>query len=562
MHRRFLAILFSLAFALVLLPSPSVALPPSPELNQWNEGPEPVRMPGESAVDWDARWHAWRQRLLNRIAWNCYNYGVNAMTMRPAGGGVRAHPGKGTAWPDTGALTAAQWCEKVRARARRDGLHNVAWTPGNPIPTPPAGENLVALGAKAGRKRGNVDAGDYHWWRLNGDGSWSHKRGESRAKTTYKDNLGLQQPLTDPRQAAQRDGYSLCGFMSVPKAGGDFGPIAAAPVCTPRDGIVLAMAVGPSGLPDPQKVLTPSETSQLAALLPSLSPGNQVPDPQWADVPAGDLAGYVVAAGVDGMGGIPPYLRAYLGKLEVVLADTIGVMFFDDANGVEAFLDQTVMEQATEDCVTEGGTIPLTPCQCSDEAVGGTPTATLLALFQAEPVEGGLLLRWQFGDPERFMNADLERAPAATGPWASVPVERGTRGDVSFALDRNVVPGRTYFYRIVATTRSGGVMTFGPLAGMIGVAIADITLSPVVPSPTTGPARIEFALPRESQVRLSVLDVQGREVALLAHGLAGPGRVLASWSGATERGDAPAGLYFVRLQVAGRTLTRQLILTR
>ena len=41
----------------------------------------------------------------------------------------------------------------------------------------------------------------------------------------------------------------------------------------------------------------------------------------------------------------------------------------------------------------------------------------------------------------------------------------------------------------------------------------------------------------------------GREVALLAAGPCGPGRFQVAWSGDTGHGSAPAGLYFVRLQV-------------
>lgn len=42
--------------------------------------------------------------------------------------------------------------------------------------------------------------------------------------------------------------------------------------------------------------------------------------------------------------------------------------------------------------------------------------------------------------------------------------------------------------------------------------------------------RLAFALPRESRVRLRVIDLQGREVAVLANGTLPAGRHEASWN--------------------------------
>ena len=57
-----------------------------------------------------------------------------------------------------------------------------------------------------------------------------------------------------------------------------------------------------------------------------------------------------------------------------------------------------------------------------------------------------------------------------------------------------------------------------------------------------------------------MIDLQGREVAVLASGDIGAGRheVLLE---ASHGGLAP-GLYFARLQVAGKTLMRRFVMTR
>jgi len=66
---------------------------------------------------------------------------------------------------------------------------------------------------------------------------------------------------------------------------------------------------------------------------------------------------------------------------------------------------------------------------------------------------------------------------------------------------------------------------------------------------------VEFALPSAGRVRVTIHDLQGREITRLVDGDYQAGQWQATWSGRTERGEAPAGLYFVRLQALGRTLT-------
>jgi hypothetical protein len=55
--------------------------------------------------------------------------------------------------------------------------------------------------------------------------------------------------------------------------------------------------------------------------------------------------------------------------------------------------------------------------------------------------------------------------------------------------------------------------------------------------------------------------VQGREVAVLAEGGFEAGRHQVRWEGAST-GRVGPGLYFVRLNVAGRSLVRRTVVTR
>ena len=345
------------------------ALPPSADLDSWNENANAA----DQNVATEAGKKKFEERKRGRATWNCYNYAVDKKTFDGAGDPVCANPGKGTAWPDLGKnITAADMCKKAADRAVKDGLKKIAWNVGDAIPTPPANHNLVGLGAKAGPKGGG---GDFHWWRLNGDGSWSHKRGKTKAKTTYTDGASTEQALTDPRQAAQRDGYDLCGFMGVPKNGGgaNVGPLALAPVCRPRENAVYVAALQPSGLETPEDMLDAAQISQLQTHLPTFSAGNEVPNPNWPGVPAGQPAGFLVWAGIDGQGSIPPYMVVRDGVVEVVFAypDTRADVYYADDNGLEDFLEAELASQPQGACCHGAGCVgEHDVCTCTDLAVG------------------------------------------------------------------------------------------------------------------------------------------------------------------------------------------------
>ncbi len=118
---------------------------------------------------------------------NCYNYANDQAT------DTFAQPGRAT-----GHMYTALNCPSVRAGATSDGLHacpNFAGTLG------PGHGWYVALVIWP-----NVD---YHWYRQDKVGCWSHKPGGTKARNT--DNSG--RPITDPR-ICNRGNYTVfCTYM-------------------------------------------------------------------------------------------------------------------------------------------------------------------------------------------------------------------------------------------------------------------------------------------------------------------------------------------------------------
>ena len=103
---------------------------------------------------------------------------------------------------------------------------------------------------------------------------------------------------------------------------------------------------------------------------------------------------------------------------------------------------------------------------------------------------------------------------------------------------------------IVSTGATNGV---DPTTAGYGFA-----LGPVTPNPGAGDRRIAFSIHSAGRVRLNVTDVAGRAVATLYDRELPPGRYTASFSSARW----PGGVYFYRLESAGKSLTGRLVVER
>jgi len=185
--------------------------------------------------------------------------------------------------------------------------------------------------------------------------------------------------------------------------------------------------------------------------------------------------------------------------------------------------------------------------------------ATLMTVFEAVPVEHGIEIRWQFGTPGDVASVSVERALQLEGPWTRVEAAQTSRGDLMVAMDRGASTGTTYFYRLVLDLRQGGQTTAGPVASVAAAPlISDLTL--LSPNPTRGGVDVDFAVARGGVVRISVLDIAGRERAVLARGTYPAGLHALRWDGRIGGAKAAAGIYFMRFEGPGQTRVKRLVM--
>jgi len=185
-----------------------------------------------------------------------------------------------------------------------------------------------------------------------------------------------------------------------------------------------------------------------------------------------------------------------------------------------------------------------------------------VAAFRVEPAEEGVRLAWELADPSQVESVTVERSESAEGPWSALPLEPSFEGTGMVALDRTAESGRTYFYRLAVVTQAGSLDVFGPVSATAGRAITEFALTRVAPNPAADRAVIEYAVPEAAEVTVSLYDLQGRKVAVVAQGAHRPGIHQVTWNGEGDGGRVRSGVYFVRLRGPGVTLSRRIVVSR
>lgn len=214
--------------------------------------------------------------------------------------------------------------------------------------------------------------------------------------------------------------------------------------------------------------------------------------------------------------------------------------------------------------VTGAGPVPNTTFgwgKLRADAALSTSPVELFALDGGES-SGGFELGWSVAQAGSFTGFDVERAPAAGGPWLKLnpaPLDPAAR-----TYRDNPAPG-TWFYR-VSGLRAGSPATIGPFRVEItGKGQFALKLLSPVPNPFRETSTLSFVIPgsHASAAKFGIFDVNGRRVASLYDGFVQPGRHDLAWDGTTSSGArARTGLYFARLESAYGVRTQKIALMK
>lgn len=167
---------------------------------------------------------------------------------------------------------------------------------------------------------------DFHWYRQDDGGMWSHKPGQTAVRNT--DDHG--EAIEDPQTAARGPYTQFCGwFCTCGRAAGTIGGMADAYATTPSAAPAAELLLW-AGRPNPSIGLTPAELEEVRRRLVDL------PSSERGREGGLGYSGGAVRFGGEPEPGKPDEVRAFDGT--VTLSEGGRVSYFEDAHGLEAWL--------------------------------------------------------------------------------------------------------------------------------------------------------------------------------------------------------------------------------
>lgn len=205
-------------------------------------------------------------------------------------------------------------------------------------------------------------------------------------------------------------------------------------------------------------------------------------------------------------------------------------------------------------------------------ALRGEPESMEFWMENPEPVAMEIVLEVERSDEAEEWDVVLSEpagVPILLAPFALSPVEASvtvptsdmdTTGTVHVEASLHIPGGE----RVRVTGGVTMVLHLPVNTSVVGMSPPPVlVLEPNAPNPFNPVTEIRYELPRDGSVDLAVYDISGRRVRTLVRKgeKSGPHRVF--WAGETDSGrPAASGVYFLRLEQAGRTETRKLVLIR
>ena len=123
---------------------------------------------------------------------------------------------------------------------------------------------------------------------------------------------------------------------------------------------------------------------------------------------------------------------------------------------------------------------------------------------------------------------------------------------------------KKYSIDLLMATIEEAIKVYGPNSiESIGEATS-YALNQNYPNPFNPSTTIEFAVPKASNVTLSIYDASGQLVYKLVNGYYPAGTYRADWNGTIHEANqlAPSGVYFYRIQAGDYTASKKMVLMK
>lgn len=188
-------------------------------------------------------------------------------------------------------------------------------------------------------------------------------------------------------------------------------------------------------------------------------------------------------------------------------------------------------------------------------------TPTLLERFHAEVRWPTIEIVWTLQEIDQGISFTVMRSDNG-GSFTEVDVDIVETEERSWTcLDRGVYPGREYIYSVYYD--DGGKRHLLFETEILSTPAVGLTLSPNYPNPFNPLTRIDYYIPKPSDVRLVIYDVNGRRIRTLVNTGKPAGGYTVEWDGRDDLGSAVAsGVYLCKLEIAKARRTIKMVLLK
>ncbi len=198
------------------------------------------------------------------------------------------------------------------------------------------------------------------------------------------------------------------------------------------------------------------------------------------------------------------------------------------------------------------------------EDCGDEPLPVELTAFDATANDHAILINWRTASESSIARYEVKRNDGS-GDWSTLTNIAGL-GDSPIGhsysfTDNNVTAGTTYLYRLIIHEVDGSTVVHSQIASASLQTVSspqEFALYQNYPNPFNPTTMIAFNLGETSLVKLSVFDLLGREVAVLANSEMPAGAHSVMFNAAGLAG----GSYFYRLEAGSFTAVRRLMLVK
>jgi subtilisin family serine protease len=193
---------------------------------------------------------------------------------------------------------------------------------------------------------------------------------------------------------------------------------------------------------------------------------------------------------------------------------------------------------------------------------GHAPTvAVLINSFRARPLDSGVRLTWDLTSDEEVAGFRIHRKEDGASAYETVNEDGLIPGEAREYTDSSAQANRTYTYALGVIREDGSEIKSQLVK--VNTKTVPLALHQNYPNPFNPTTTISFTLPEKSLVNLAIFNVEGKLIKNLVNGTLPAGFQDEIWRGRDSLGNpVSSGVYFYRLQVGRKVLTKKMVLLK